>query len=520
MGVFYSGYRQSVIDAARNPVDRPPAGFIEAFIATHESTKQEDLSISESLNIGRKRIERREKIKELTGEDITALEGLAVPQMALSEIGRSARGQQAVTQYQTKLVELSSRFPEIKTDEELFAEIVEDSRRLREKTGKLMENSTFSGKLGSFAGAMAAVMQDPLVLGSMLFGVGASAGILRTALTEGGINLVSEAAVQPLVFQYKRKLGSPFTVGEAATRVAAAGAGGFLLAGTVKGVTRGVSSLVKPRVPGVDDLLESFEKGVKKPTELQRDAAAVVADYADVIRESPFDLADPVATQRHIGATAKAISDVESGNPVDVTDTLRGLEPREEVRGGAVRGDPEEVVRQVVTGHLFNPDVGLSAAEEVQFAASTRLLSPEQSARLVEFLESVKNIEDAQTLQLLSKEGLADFETQVDRIADAGIKFVFGEQPAIVSVPGRQIAARAGEPTEPLVPDFRLEEADEIAARANAILEEQDLEVPTGLLAETGGEPLPLMRSARELIAEAEDEVRVGFELKDCLIKG
>jgi len=44
--------------------------------------------------------------------------------------------------------------------------------------------------------------------------------------------------------------------------------------------------------------------------------------------------------------------------------------------------------------------------------------------------------------------------------------------------------------------------------------------VPTRLLAETGGEPLPLMRSARELIAEAEDEVRVGFELRDCLIKG
>lgn len=417
MGVFDSGYRQSLIDAARNPVDRPPAGFIEAFIATHESTKQEDLSTSESLNIGRKRIERREKIKELTGEDITALEGLAVPQMALSEIGRSAAGQQAVKRYQTKLVELSSRFPEIKTDEELFGEIVEDSRRLREKTGKLMENSTFSGKLGSFAGAMAAVMQDPLVLGSMLFGVGTSAGILRTALTEAGINVGSEVLVQPLVFQYKRKLDSPFTVGEAATRVAAAGAGGFLLAGTIKGVTRGVSSLIKPRIPGVDDLLESFERGVKQPTELQRDAAAVVSDYADVIRESPFDLADPVATQSHLGATAKAISDVESGNPVDVTDTLRGLEPREEVRG---------------------------------------------------------------------------------------------ELPP----------SRAGEPTEPLVPDFRLEEADEIAARANAILEEQDLEIPSGLLTETGGEAVPIMRSARELIAEAEDEVRVGFELRDCLIKG
>jgi len=369
MGVFDSSYRQSLIDTARNPVRRLPAGFIEAFTATYESTKQEDLSISESLNIGRKRIERREKIKELTGEDISALEGLAVPQMALSEIGRSARGQQAVTRYQTKLVELASRYPEIKTDPELLAEIVEDSRRKREKTGKVMENSTFSGKLGSFAGAMSAVMQDPLVLGSMLFGVGTSAGILRKALIDGGINVGSEVLVQPLVFQYKQKLGSPFTVGEAATRVAAAGAGGFLLAGTVKGIARGVSSLVKPRVPGVDDLLETFERGVKQPTELQSDAAAVVADYADVIRESPFDLADPVATQRHLGATAKAISDVESGNPVDVTDTLRGLEPREEVRGELPPARAEEPTEPLV------PDFRLEEADEIAARANALLRS-------------------------------------------------------------------------------------------------------------------------------------------------
>ena len=212
----------------------------------------------------------------------------------------------------------------------------------------------------------------------MLFGVGTSAGILRTALTEAGINVGSEVLVQPLVFQYKKKLGSPFSVGEAATRVAAAGAGGFLLAGTVKGVARGVSSLVKPRVPGVDDLIESFDRGVKQPTELESQAASYVSDYADMIRESPFDLGDPLATQKHIEATARAMSDVENGNPVDVTDTLRGLEPREEIRG---------------------------------------------------------------------------------------------ELPP----------ARAGEPTEPLLPEFRLEEADEIAARANAILQEQDLEVPSGL---------------------------------------
>ena len=47
MGIFDDGYQQAIIDAARQPVDRPPAEFREVFNATYEATRQEDLSISE-----------------------------------------------------------------------------------------------------------------------------------------------------------------------------------------------------------------------------------------------------------------------------------------------------------------------------------------------------------------------------------------------------------------------------------------------------------------------------------------
>lgn len=59
MGVFDDGYQQALIDAARQPVERPPAGFREAFWATYDATKQEDLSTSEAFNLGNKRTERR-----------------------------------------------------------------------------------------------------------------------------------------------------------------------------------------------------------------------------------------------------------------------------------------------------------------------------------------------------------------------------------------------------------------------------------------------------------------------------
>lgn len=47
MGIFDDGYQQAIIDAARQPVDRPPAGFMEGFSASYDTTRQEDLSISE-----------------------------------------------------------------------------------------------------------------------------------------------------------------------------------------------------------------------------------------------------------------------------------------------------------------------------------------------------------------------------------------------------------------------------------------------------------------------------------------
>lgn len=323
-----------MIDARRQPVTRPPAGFLEAFSATYESTKQEDLSISESRNLGEKRVERRAKILELTGEDITFLEGQAVPQMTMSEIGRTRAGNESVRQYTQKLADLAARYPDdISTDEAMAIEIKEDSRRIRERTGKVLENTTFGGKIGSFTGAMAAIAQDPPILASMAFGASAAAGILRTAITEAGINIVSEAMIQPMVWRYKKKLESPFGFGEAVTRVLAAGAGGLFLGGAIRAGQKGVTRLLKPRVVGIDDLIEEFDKAIPNPTPEQQAAREVLGDYADVLRESPFDLGDPVADQAHLTATARAIADVEEGRPPDVDAIVEGLEVREEARG-------------------------------------------------------------------------------------------------------------------------------------------------------------------------------------------
>jgi hypothetical protein len=38
MSIFDGGYHQSILDAARQPIDKPPAGFLEGISASDDTT--------------------------------------------------------------------------------------------------------------------------------------------------------------------------------------------------------------------------------------------------------------------------------------------------------------------------------------------------------------------------------------------------------------------------------------------------------------------------------------------------
>ena len=81
-----------------------------------------------------------------------------------------------------------------------------------------------------------------------------SDSIVRTALIEVELNAGSEALIQPFVYRYTQKLGSPYSLTDALTRVVAAG---VPAARSAAGSSRdqGVQ-----RLAGLDDLLETFER--------------------------------------------------------------------------------------------------------------------------------------------------------------------------------------------------------------------------------------------------------------------
>lgn len=123
------------------------------------------------------------------------------------------------------------------TVEEFRAQADRKAQEARKESEALARRSTGWGSaIGGFAGAAGGAMTDPVNLLASGFGASASAGILRTALTEAGINAGSEALIQGGTFDRKQRLDPNFTAADALMEIGAAAAGGAVLGGGIKGL--------------------------------------------------------------------------------------------------------------------------------------------------------------------------------------------------------------------------------------------------------------------------------------------
>jgi len=121
--------------------------------------------------------------------------------------------------------------------EALESQTLDRARAAREKSVKLQGLSTGWGSaIGGFAGTAVGAMRDPINAISLAFGAGAASGILRTALIEGAIGASSETAIQGLNYGFKQEVDPNFGFRDALTEIAAAGAGGAVLGGGIKGL--------------------------------------------------------------------------------------------------------------------------------------------------------------------------------------------------------------------------------------------------------------------------------------------
>lgn len=132
--------------------------------------------------------------------------------------------------------ELKQKFPQIKTRQEVFAELQKKSQELNALRSDMGDRSTTGGWWGGFLGAMMGSFseRDPLNLASLGVG-GFGRSLAAKVLTEAGMNSAVELADQALgVTENKRILGVPQTWEQVALDVAAAGVGAGIIRGGVE----------------------------------------------------------------------------------------------------------------------------------------------------------------------------------------------------------------------------------------------------------------------------------------------
>lgn len=125
-------------------------------------------------------------------------------------------------------------------------------------------------------GEAAGYMTDPANIAGLAFGAPLAAGILRTALIEGGIAAVTQAGVEVINDPYRRELGQPAGLDRALGNIALTGAGGAVLGGGVKGLWR-----LFGRGEG--------QAGGKLLTTDQMAAFDQVQAFDDLMHANPFD---------------------------------------------------------------------------------------------------------------------------------------------------------------------------------------------------------------------------------------
>lgn len=147
-----------------------------------------------------------------------------------------------------KLKELD---PEIRNISEIDQAIIDKAKELREKYEKTAARaSSWDAFWGSLGGGALGAMADPINIMTMPIGVGATSltgGLLRGIATAFGktaaIGMGAEAAIQPLVYDYKKEIDSPYDLGDALMNIAFAGVGEGILGGAGHVILRGFKRL-------------------------------------------------------------------------------------------------------------------------------------------------------------------------------------------------------------------------------------------------------------------------------------
>lgn len=219
--------------AAQSPLEGVDPGFLGRFEADWNAMREFSNSDSYMRNAVQVQDDFRTRFYEQSGQQLPTWEQNINHRSAANNPAKDvARKQFEAWKLQNPDSDLA--FP---TDEAVKQRTDAIARGARDTSEQLASRSNSAGSaIGGFLGTAAGAISDPINVASMALGASASAGILRTALTEAAVSAASETAIQGLRFNEKQRIDPTFSGSDALSEIAAAGAGGAILGGGIKGL--------------------------------------------------------------------------------------------------------------------------------------------------------------------------------------------------------------------------------------------------------------------------------------------
>ena len=515
------------------------AGFVESTARDFQVFQQEDRQASESLNMSEKFRQRAEVIREL-GE--TVIEPAPAPRSRAAVIRGVADAESTAEAQRVRIADLAARYPEVKTDDELELEVIEESRVLRETRDRELRQQAPMGHVGSFVGMMGASLTDPINAAMLLFGAPVKAGLVAKVGIETALGAGIETAIQPQVANYKAKLGVEYGLSEAVTNILAAGGGAGVLTGTV-----GLVAKLVGRIEGL--------KRVPSRTVAQEDALNVMQDQLDVIKDNPGDLKSEAAAAAHYEAVTRAVGQTFNDVPVNVDDIRARLAPaveRSDVTGlgtenqrlsgfvkaeggvsvaqaGALRGE-FAALREVgdKSRRVVKAKAGASPDAMAQAAFDAGFIDDTDPATLADALR--RDLEGEPITSIQGTRAERALELEIDRELNAYVEMKEEEAarmamdraddlPEFVpeSAADAKLRAEAEREFDVWTGRDNLPPPDEAALRASRELEAEDVQIP---IEDTNvdGKVDVRMGSAREAMGNADMDVEAAVNLKNCLL--
>lgn len=326
---------ESKMDPGFRQVQAPASSFTDVFHSTIDSQLRAGNPVSKPLFEGLEIGERDDLYRKQTGRYLydDAVEFLPEEEreQARYHINKGSLGdpelQGAIDKF---LLDKRSREPEA----EPISTYAEISDRVKTKAKEALTTqkaavagaSDFDRWTGSLAGGAVASFADPINLASLPFGAGAAAGILRTAIVEGLINVGAEALSFPLVAAWQEELGQEYGLKEFKENAGMAFLFGAGVSGSLKGLSVGYG---KAKSLFMANAARKFDELGDMPAMA---AAQHEARRLHIEESNPARLSDQVDPRAHVDAIREVDAAINEGRSLDsamlrlTDDEVRGLD--------------------------------------------------------------------------------------------------------------------------------------------------------------------------------------------------